>query len=51
MSNPIRPIASDVSLQCDIELSPLDSDIPVTVKVIRIGPNSMVPVAINQAKG
>ena len=33
-SNPIRPIASDMSLQCDVELSVLGSHIPVTVNVI-----------------
>ena len=47
-SNPIRPIASDVSLQCDVELSVLGSHVPLTVNVIWIGPNSEVPIATNR---
>ena len=49
-SNPIRPIASDVSLQCDVALRSLGSDIPwpVAINMIWIGPNSMVPIMTNQ---
>lgn len=46
--NPIRPIASDVSLQCDVELSVLGRQIPLAVNVMWIGPNSEVPIATNR---
>ena len=40
-SNPIRPVGSDVTLSCAVELSPL-VDVPVTVYTVWTGPDDFM---------
>ena len=46
--NPIRPIASDMLLECNVEYSESCFNFPITVNVIWTGPNSNAPIATNQ---
>ena len=46
--NPIRPIASDMFLECNVEYSTLCFNFPITLNVMWTGPNSNAPIATNQ---
>ena len=49
-SNPVQPVGSDVTLTCNVELSPA-VDVPVTVNTVWTGPNGFSENGIAQRMG